>query len=282
MYFGVDIGGTTTRIGLFPTLDSSEFAPIARFPTFPNYDAQIQAIFSAIREVVDYPFAGIGVSLGGQLTKDGRSVQEAPNLASYVGRPFAQDLEALFACPVRLAHDTVCGLLGEKRFGALRQEERCAFLTLSTGTGVAIHLASGSRVLFVSIEFGHQLLDHNPLPCLCGQVGCLETHTGGRQLELRLGYSTEQITDRAFWEAFCQKLSWGLVNLAQLTRVEAIALSGSIALHNPFLLPLIQQGVAEKLRPATRLVLYPAGLAENSPLVGAASLLTLSEDAVVH
>ncbi len=283
MYIGVDIGGTSTRAGLFRSLDSPHFVPLARFPTHPDYEPQLQAIISAVQGSGTGPLAGIGVSIGGRMAKDGRSIAVAPNLPGYVGKPFAQDLSRALACPVRLAHDPVCGLLAEKKFGYVRDFDRCAYLTISTGTGAAIQLSKASTGLTISIEIGHQLLDGNSLPCLCGQVGCLETFTGGRQLELRYRQPVAQISsiDATFWETFCDKLALGLVNLAQLTRIEAIAISGSIALNNTFLLPLLQQRVNAKLRGAS-LELSLATLAENAPLVGAALLLDITEETILH
>jgi glucokinase len=281
IYCGVDIGGTSTRIGLFQTLDTPAFTLVARFLTHANYDEQMQQVIAAIEGSGVRNLAGIGVSIGGRIAQDGRSVIFAPNMLTYIGRPFAQDLIDRFACPVRLAHDTVCGLLGEKQFGPIREVDRCAYLTISTGTGAAFQLRKGSSALSVSIEFGHQILDGNTLVCLCGQTGCLETFTGGRQLELRLGRRVEQITDTAFWETFSDKLALGLVNLAQLTKVEEVAVSGAIALNTPFLLPRVQQKVDAMLVGA-RLRLSRAFLQENAPLVGAVTLLHVPEDTILH
>ena len=125
------------------------------------------------------------------------------------------------------------------------------------------------------------MLDGNSLRCLCGQVGCLETFTGGRQIELRYGRSIAQITDSAFWETFCDKLAIGLVNLAQLTRIDAVAISGAIALNNSFLLPMLQQKVNTILKGAI-LELNLAVLGENAPIVGAATLLEVPEDSILH
>ena len=281
MYVGIDAGGTSTRIGLFRTLAEPDFLLAARFPTQQSYEQQMSNMISFIQASGVQKLAGIGVSIGGRMAKDGRSVLVAPNLPEYVGKPFAQDLEAQFGCRVCLAHDTVCGLLGEKKFGQLRDSDRCTYLTLSTGTGAAIQLRKATTTLTVSIEIGHQLLDGNSLICLCGQVGCLETFTGGRQLELRLGHSVAQVTDTAFWDVFTDKLALGLVNLAQLARVEMIAASGAIILHNPFLLPLLRQKVNSIIRGAL-LELRPALLGENAPLVGAALLLEVPADSILH
>src|SRR5579859_7217349 len=247
---GVDIGGTNTRIGLFESLDALAFAIIAKFPTYQSYEEQLHQIIVTIQDSTGGNLAGIGVSVAARIAKDGHAVVVAPNLPDYVDKPYAQDLFERFNCPVRLAHDPVCGLLAEKKYGVLCDFDRCAYLTVSTGTGAAIQLGKASTSLTSSIEIGHQILDGNSLKCLCGQVGCLETFTGGRQITLRYGRSITQITEPAFWETFTDKLALGLVNLAQLTRVDAVAVSGAIMLNNSFLLPMLQQKVDTILKGA--------------------------------
>ncbi len=281
LYVGVDIGGTNTRIALFESLASPACRIIAKFPTQERYEEQIERIVKAIVDNQGVTVAGIGCSIAGRLAKDGRSVIVAPNLLTYVGRPFAQDIEEQCSCEVRLAHDAVCGLLAEKRFGNLQYVERCAYLTVSTGTGAAIRLSKEALALTSSIEIGHQILDSNSRLCLCGQVGCLETYTGGRQIALREGRSPAEITEPAFWETFCAKLALGLVNLTMLTRVEAVVLSGAIVLNKPHLLPQLQQQV-NALLCDTKLTLSFAVLGENAPIVGAATLLAVPESTILH
>jgi glucokinase len=280
-YVGVDIGGTNTRIGLFESLDAPAFALIAKFPTYQSYEEQLHQIIVTIQGSNRENLAGIGVSVAARIAKDGRSIIVAPNLPDYIDKPFAQELFDRFKCSIRLAHDPVCGLLAEKKYGVLRNFDRCAYLTISTGTGAAIQLGKESASLTSSIEIGHQILDGNALKCLCGQVGCLETFTGGRQIELRYGRSIAQMTDSAFWETFSDKLAIGLVNLAQLTRIDAVAISGAIVLNNSFLLPMLQQEVNNILKGAI-LELKLAALGENAPIVGAAILLDVPEDAILH
>jgi glucokinase len=280
-YIGVDIGGTNTRIGLFASLNAPDFALIARFPTDQSYEEQLRRIIATIQGGGRENPAGIGVSVAARIARDGRSVIVAPNLPEYIDKPFAQDLFDRFGCPIRLAHDTVCGLLAEKNYGALCDIDRCAYLTVSTGTGAAIQLGKASTMLISSIEIGHQVLDGNSLKCLCGQVGCLETFTGGRQIELRYGRSIAQISDRVFWETFCDKLAIGLVNLAQLTRIDVVAISGAIVLNNQFLLPMLQEKVNTILK-GSILELKEALLGEDAPIVGAAMLLGIAEDEILH
>lgn len=275
---GIDIGGTYTRIGRFEDIDTKSFTLVARYPTPQQYAAQIERIAEALQGMSP---AGIGVSVGAQLHRDGRSVHTAPNLPEYVDRPLANDLADIIGCPVRLAHDPVCGLLAEERFGALQGQDRCAYLTLSTGTGCAFRLRQGKTTLAVSIEFGHQILDGNTAQCLCGQTGCLETATGGRQITLRRGQPPESIADADFWDQFCDKLALGLVNLAQLTRVEMVAVGGGIAANRPDLLPQVQRRVDARIAGAS-LQIAPAVLGEDAPLVGAALLPATATDAIAH
>ncbi len=278
---GIDIGGTNTRIGLFPSLDAPEYTLLAKFPTQQDYEQQLQRIGRVLREKGTRGVAGVGVSIAARIAKDGQMVVFAPNLPGYVDKPLASELSALCAAPVRLAHDTVCGLLAEARFGVLRTVERCAYLTVSTGTGAAIQLGKAHTRLVSSIEIGHQILDGNRRACLCGMTGCLETYTGGRQLEARYGRPVEQITEGAFWETFAEKLSIGLINLAQLTRIDVVAVSGAIALNTPSLLPALQAKIDQLLMPS-KLELRLAKLGETAPLVGAAALLAIPEEVVLH
>lgn len=281
-YIGIDIGGSNTRAGLFQSLQTTNFTLLTKFATSQSYTQQLEQMLTAVQGSYDSAgLAGIGVSIAGRVAKDGRSIVIAPNLPDYVGRAFAQDIEEALGCPVRLAHDPVCGILAEKKFGYLLPYERCAYLTVSTGTGAAIQLSKASTSLTSSIEIGHQILDGNQRVCLCGQIGCLETFTGGKQLEMRYGCSLADIHDDAFWDTFCNKLALGLVNLTMLTRVDAVALSGAIVLQHPQLLTMVQQQVHAMLRWGT-LELGIAAAREDAPLIGAALLVEIPEEMILH
>lgn len=302
----VDIGGTTTRVAAIhpplPRIGARQpfgvWQVVTSFPTEPRYAAQLARLGEALATAIDQAQrqtpgqpAGVGVSLGGRIARDGSRVSVAPNLRDYEGRPLVQDVSAVCGgLPVRLAHDAVCGLLAERRVGALMGVERCAYLTLSTGTGCAVHLEppggspeSGAGMT-LSIELGHQLLDQNERVCLCGQTGCLETYTGGRQLALRAGQPIETLPEAeqsALWRALVEKLGLGLVNLAHLTRVELVAIGGAIALNHPDLVDALRAEVAHRLRGA-QLELVAAALGEQAPLLGAAALLTTPSGEIIH
>jgi len=57
-YIAVDIGGTNTRLGLFESLDSTDFVVLAKFPTVQNYEEQIRQIVAAIQTAVEKTLRG--------------------------------------------------------------------------------------------------------------------------------------------------------------------------------------------------------------------------------
>lgn len=277
MWAAADIGGTTTRVGLFRRADGAVPERLASWPTPDGYDDQLAAL---VRLLTPHRFEGLGVSIGAATTADGR-VAAAPNLRDYEGQPLAADLAGRLGCPVRLAHDTVCGALAEADLGAMREVGRFAYLTLSTGTGGALHLRQGDTRVLVSIEFGHQIIDPAGAPCLCGQRGCLETITGGRQIALQHGRPVEAIDDPAFWRHFVDALATGIVNLANLTGVGSVVLGGSIALNQPRLREMLPDAVGRRrYRSGPRIVL--AGLGHDAPLVGALRLLHTPPSSLLH
>jgi glucokinase len=267
--FGIDIGGTFTRVAVGNR-------PIARFRTEPDYDRQLAALIKAVPTTP----SGVGVSIGGRVDPTGRSVTVALNLRDYEGRALRDDLAEALSCPVRIAHDATCGLLGEHAYGSLRGEDRCGYVTLSTGTGYAIRLGRGEHFVAMTTEAGHQLVAGNDRRCPCGQVGCLETLTGGRALEPWTGPLTA-MADPAFWPGYGAALARGLANFALVSGVEAVALGGAIAVHRAELWPALLDGLAEVLT-YRRLRVVPAALGEDAALVGAVALLTTPEPNVLH
>ncbi len=281
MFVAVDNGGTSTRVGITDDLALPVIEVIDRFPTFLSYDAQMERLIEGISQREAQGIEGIGISLGGHVARDGRTVSDAVNLRDYEGKPYVRQLEQRFGCPVRMAHDVVCGLLGEKAFGALKNYDQSAYLTISTGTGGAIQLRKNGNALTVSISMGHQIIAGNPRVCLCGQTGCLETITSGKQIALRYGREASQITDVAFWQELTEALAIGIVNLCRLAYIEAVVISGGIGLNAPYLREHLTERV-NALRTSDAYHLIWSELAELAPILGAAQLLITPEETIIH
>ncbi|MFI5910792.1 ROK family protein [Dactylosporangium sp. NPDC051541] len=264
MSISLDIGGTWTRVSTG-----------ARFRTLGDYDRQLECLAAALPRVTE----PVGVSFGGRVTAAGE-VRVALNLRDYEGRHLGADLSARLGVPVRVAHDATCGLLGEATGGALEQFQRCGYLTLSTGVGAALRLGG----VWLTTEAGHQLVAGNDRRCDCGQIGCLQTLTGGDALRRRLGRPLESVADvdevegQRFWASYAESLALGIANFALAAGLDAVAVGGAIALGRPALWPLLRAALARILT-YQRVRVLPAA---STPLTGAARLWDLPDGAVLH
>src|SRR5690242_18237480 len=99
-FLAIDLGGSNTRLGLFPSLDAPDFTPLGGFPTQSSYEEQLERIEAVLRQHNLAQLAGVGGSVAARVARDGRSIVFGPNLPEYLGLPFAADLEARLGCGV--------------------------------------------------------------------------------------------------------------------------------------------------------------------------------------
>lgn len=282
MYIAIDMGGTNTRIAAFEKPGSPEFTLLAKFPTDFSYEAHINRLIETLHSFDLKTLQGIGLAAGLQFMPDGMTIDVVYTIPGYNGKPLVQPLKAAFNCPIRAANDNVCGVIAEHRLGSLQGCDRAAYLTVSTGTGSGIFLKQGEIEIAFQSQLGHQILDPNGEKCLCGQRGCLQSITGGRQIELRYGKSAAEITDPAFWEHFTAALAQGIVNSSRMTRVSVYCLSGAIGIHSTYLREHLQEAVSARRVDGSLRIVQPV-LGENAPLVGAAMLLDNSmKTQIIH
>jgi fructokinase len=185
---GVDLGGTKTEIvALVP--DGSEALRRRVATPQTGYDAIVTAIRDLVRAAeADIGAAGsVGVGIPGAVSPRTGLVKNA-NTTVLNGKPFAADLAAALARPVRLDNDANCFALSEAVDGAGRGA-RCVFGVI-LGTGVGAGIAIDGRVHkgrhLVAGEWGHNPLPWPSVPelteappCYCGKSGCIETWVSG-------------------------------------------------------------------------------------------------------
>ena len=188
--FGIDIGGTSIKAGLFQTLPEAQGNERVRLlkkwelPTrtednginiLPDIAAAMDAELAA-RNIPVESVPGVGLGVPGPVLTGG-IVNHCVNLGWGVV-PAAEELSALFhGIPVHAANDANLAALGESAFGSGAGYRELVMLTIGTGLGCGIvndgmivagrHGSAG--------EFGHApLYDKAIRPCSCGKVGCLE------------------------------------------------------------------------------------------------------------
>ena len=182
--FGVDIGGTTVKIGLF----SVEGELLDKWEITTRTDEGGKYILSDIAESVKDKMteklinkedvAGIGMGVPGPVKEDG-TVLRCVNLGWGIFNA-AEELEKLIGLPVKAGNDANMAALGEMWQGGGKGYKDIVMVTLGTGVGGGIILGGKmlSGVNGAGGEIGHiQVNTEENETCGCGRKGCLEQYT---------------------------------------------------------------------------------------------------------
>lgn len=181
--FGVDLGGTTIKHGLFTS--GGQLLDKWEIPT--RTEGQGKNLLPDIAQSVQETMVrhgisaaqvlGIGLGVPGAVS-EARHVKPCVNLDGW-GGDVAGKLSDLCGCPVKAVNDANAAALGEMWQGSAKGYHSVVFVTLGTGVGGGIivdgRLLSG--VNGAGGEIGH--IKVNPAEqesCGCGKRGCLEQY----------------------------------------------------------------------------------------------------------
>ena len=180
--FGVDIGGTTIKIGLFET--TGKLLAKWEIPTrteengtyILNDIAEAVAAKLAEEGISEKEVEGIGVGVPGPVGDDG-TVYKCVNLGWSVFN-VAIELERKTGFKVKVGNDANVAALGEMWQGGGKGYKNLVMVTLGTGVGGGViineKIISGSDG--AAGEIGHlRVKERETETCGCGNHGCLET-----------------------------------------------------------------------------------------------------------
>ncbi len=183
---GVDIGGTKTALVVADRrgriLDSKTLPTQTQAP----YSDTVSRVCALVNQYIERydGISGIGIGVPGPVDVARGIAIHAANL----GWRDVPILEAITkglarALPVYIDNDVNVGAIGERLFGAAKDQDNFVYLIIGTGVGGAVVFdkvllrgASNSEM-----EIGHVSLD--PVcgrVCTCGQRGCLEMSISGK------------------------------------------------------------------------------------------------------
>lgn len=121
-----------------------------------------------------------GISFGGPVTLDRRSVLMSNHVADWEGIRLPELAEDQFGCPAFMDNDANLAALGSWIFDMDRQPDFMLYLQISTGIGSGI---IAGRELYrggsLAGEIGHATIIPGGPECLCGKHGCLESLSAG-------------------------------------------------------------------------------------------------------
>jgi glucokinase len=181
---GFDFGGTKLAAGIVDS-DSGAVLASLRAPT-PTGGAvsgmqRMIELGQQLRATHSDPITAVGVSFGGPVEADGRTVRLSMHIPGWESYPLAQTCEAAFGVPSRIANDADAAALAEYRFGAGYGCTHMLYLTVSTGIGGGViingRLHRGEHAW--AGEVGHMILKPDGPACACGGNGCLESLSSG-------------------------------------------------------------------------------------------------------
>ena len=181
--FGVDIGGTTVKLGFF----STEGELLDKWEITTRKDEGGAYILSDIAASIEEKLSkdgidktdiqGVGMGVPGPVKEDG-TVLKCVNLGWGVINA-AQELSDLIGLPVKAGNDANMAALGEYWQGGGKGYENVVMVTLGTGVGGGI-IINGKMLAGVNGaggEIGHMhVRDGETKPCGCGNYGCIEQY----------------------------------------------------------------------------------------------------------
>lgn len=181
--FGVDIGGTTVKMGLFDTdgnlLDKWEITTVTEnggSRILPDVAHSIEAKMQE-KKIAKEDVKGVGMGAPGPIDGDG-VVHKAVNLGWGVIN-IKETLAGLLGVPVEAGNDANVAALGEMWKGGGQGHRNLVAVTLGTGVGGGIIINGGilTGATGAGGEIGHiHVEDAEETPCNCGSLGCLEQY----------------------------------------------------------------------------------------------------------
>ena len=304
--FGVDIGGTTVKLGLFTTdgeiVDKWEI----KTRTENQGEAVLPDIAEALKEKLEEKkigrdeVEGIGVVVPAPVNTEG-VVQNTANLG-WGYKEVKREMEELSGMRAEIGNDANVAALGEMWLGAGKGRKNIVMVTLGTGVGggiiidgkplVGAHGAGG--------EIGHLCVNYEETDhCGCGNTGCLEQYASAtgitRLANIRLAkddaksvlreqeVSAKTVFDavkagdavaKEIAEEFGKYLGHAMANLAAVADPSAIVIGGGVSKAGEVLIEYVEKNFKERAFFAnkdTEFVL--ATLGNDAGICGAAKLI---------
>lgn len=308
--FGVDIGGTFVKLGLFTAegelLDKWEIKTRREDQSSHILPDIAAALESKLQEkgISKEDVAGIGFGTPGPVTEDGVAV--CPANLDWKNKPVAKELSELTGLPTRGGNDVNVAGLGEMWRGGARGYQNVVVVPIGTGVGAAIicngRVITGAKG--AAGEVGHIHVDDEiKQPCGCGAIGCVEQFSSAtglvrmakeaiaseeRETTLRdleeitakdvidAAKAGDAVADEIF-DKFCNYLGYSLAATAAVIDPEIFIIGGGVSKAGQVLVDRVQSYFKKYVWPGCRGIKFAlAELGNDAGIYGAASMVILN------
>ena len=308
--FGVDIGGTTVKMGLFEedgkildkweiVTDTSEEGKAV----LPNIASSIEAKIEE-HNLDKRDILGIGAGVPAPVNSEG-IVNGSANLG-WKYKEVKKELEELTGVTSYIGNDANVAALGEMWKGGGEGEKNMIMVTLGTGVGGGI-IIDGKMLVGANGaggEIGHICVNYSEKDqCGCGNRGCLEQYASAtgivRLAKQKLGQemrvtalNKEDVTAKDVFDAvkagdevaqeiaveFGRYLGYGLANLAAIADPAVFVIGGGVSKAGEVLLSYIEKPFMERAFFANKNVRFVlAQLGNDAGICGAAKMVLDAE-----
>ncbi|MBQ0043072.1 MAG: ROK family glucokinase [Lachnospiraceae bacterium] len=303
--FGVDLGGTTVKLGLFTT--EGELVDKWEIPTRKDFDGKyiLPDIADSVlakmdeKQITKADVAGLGIGAPGPVNEEG-TIFGAANLG-WGTLNINEALSSLTGLNVKAGNDANVAALGEMWKGGGQGYKNLVAVTLGTGVGGGIivegNLLAGATG--AGGEIGHIHVEDNETEvCGCGNRGCLEQYTSATgivRLAKRMLASTDEpsvlrsteISAKTVFDAvkdgdvlankiaeqFGEYLGKGLASVACVVNPEIFVIGGGVSKAGTVLFDYIEDNYKEYVFRGCREAKFAlATLGNDAGIYGAAKL----------
>ncbi len=305
--FGVDIGGTFVKLGLFTSegelLDKWEIKTRREDHSSHILPDIAESLNAKLQEkgILKEDVAGIGFGTPGPVTEDGVAV--CPANLDWENKPVAKELSELTGLPCRGGNDVNVAGLGEMWRGGAKGYKNVVVVPIGTGVGAAI-ICNGKIITGATGaagEVGHIHVDDEiKEPCGCGAIGCVEqfsSATGLVRMAKKLLTETDRETvlrdikdltakdvvdaakagDQAadeIFDKFCDYLGYSLAATAAVIDPEIFIIGGGVSKAGQMLIDRVQSYFKKYVWPGRRDIRFAlATLGNDAGIYGAASMM---------
>lgn len=307
--FGVDIGGTTVKLGLFK-FDGEVVEKWEIKTRTENHGVNILPDVATTikehmrqRELIKENVLGVGVGIPAPVMESG-IVKATANLG-WGYKEVKHELEELLEIEVKVGNDANVAALGEMWKGGGQGHRNMIMVTLGTGVGGGVisngHIMVGGHG--AGGEIGHICVNYDETEsCGCGKTGCLEQYASAtgiaRLARKRLkknedasilrDAAEEEISAKTVFDAvkagdkvamevaeeFGKYLGYALSNLAVIVDPEVIVIGGGVSRAGEILLEYVTKYFMERVFFANKECKFAlATLGNDAGIFGAAKLV---------
>ncbi len=303
----VDIGGTSTKFGIFSPPDRMTFLESIETSGPPEvFAGLVCGALERTRQVAvkdGGEVLGVGIAVAGFLNEERDRLLYNSNISWLEGYPLRAHLQSEFKLDIQLEVDSNAAAISEQRLGSGRNSDR--FLCIAVGTGMGVGMIVHGQPLRFAYgcmgDAGHVLVQPDGPLCTCGGHGCAEILVSAPYLaeqyriqsgDLSINSLRPVIQAALAGDALARSIIQGAgrwlgiatASLANIFFPDRIAFAGGLAEAGDILIRSVEESFRYAAGTFTReqVVLSKAELGGMATLTGAAFAILSHQEALHH